>query len=200
MRWILASIAAIAITIAGAAWVGQPSPLTIEIPDFGVTDDLNMDRIARHIETLSATPSRMSGYPGADAAFAHIRRELERIGLTEFFVQEFPVAAPIVEHAWLEAEMPEGRVRIPLHPLWPNLVRTSHTPGEGVRGPLVDAGRGTEPEIHGKTIRDAIVVMNWDSDTEWLSVLEFGGGKSPALFCSRARPGGARRAARHAGH
>lgn len=175
MRWILASIAAIAITIAGAAWVGQPSPLTIEIPDFGVTDDLNMDRIARHIETLSATPSRMSGYPGADAAFAHIRRELERIGLTEFFVQEFPVAAPIVEHAWLEAEMPEGRVRIPLHPLWPNLVRTSHTPGEGVRGPLVDAGRGTEPEIHGKTIRDAIVVMNWDSDTEWLSVLEFGG-------------------------
>ncbi len=175
MRWIAAGIAVVVLTIAVAGWVGRPSPLTIEIPDFSGVEDLSVERIHGHLDRLASGASRMSGYDAAGQAFSYIRERLDALGVTAMEVQEFDVAAPIVESAAVDVHTPGGDVTIPLHPVWPNLVRTSQTGPEGLSGPLVDVGRGREVDLNGKDLRGAIVVMDWASDAEWLSVLEFGG-------------------------
>ena len=173
--WIAASAGVIALTVAVAAWMGRPSPLVIAIPDFAEVEDLSVRRIQGHLDALAGSASRMTGY-GAGDALAYIQRELNAIGISEMEIQTFETAAPVVDHAYLEGRTAAGEdVRLPLHPLWPNLARTSQTPPEGIAGPLVDVGRGTEGELNGTPLHDAIVVLDWDTDTEWLSIQEFGG-------------------------
>ncbi len=172
--WIGGGLMGIALTIAVAAYVGRPSPLVIEIPDFAEVEDLSVTRIRGHIAALTRHDSRMTGY-GADDALAYIQEQMRALGIDRMETQSFETTVPMVEEAWLEGHNDQGTVRVPLHPLWPNLARTSQTPPEGLRGPLVDIGRGTEAEMNGLPLHDAIVVIDWDTDTEWLSIQEFGG-------------------------
>ncbi|HDP36172.1 MAG TPA: FtsX-like permease family protein [Candidatus Hydrogenedentes bacterium] len=188
LLWPFFALLCVALTVLVAAYVGRPSPLVIQIPDFSGVEDLSISRIQEHIEALTRHDSRMTGY-GADAALAYIEEQLRSAGITEMEQQPFETAVPVVETAWLEGRTAEGAVRVPLHPLWPNLARTSQTPPEGLTGPLVDIGRGTEAEMNGLPLHDAIVVIDWDTDTEWLSIQEFGG--KAALFRGTDRGTGA---------
>ncbi len=172
MRWTLAAIAFVAATIGLAAWFGRPDPLDVTIPEFGRRDDLDLDQIRGHLTALTSTPSRISGTAGAEAAAQYIEEQLRALGVDDLEIQEFPVAVPVVDHASLTVS--DG-TEIALHPLWPNLARTSQTPLDGITGPLIDVGGGTEPELAGKPISGAVVLMNWDSDSEWLNIQEFGG-------------------------
>jgi len=91
-------------------------------------------------------------------------------------------------HAALTVETAEGRVSIPLHPLWPNLACASQTPPEGISGPLVDVGPGTDAQLAGKPLSGSLVVMDWASNLEWLSTLEFGA--KAVLFRANAQATG----------
>ncbi len=187
--WITVAAVGIALTVAVAAYVGRPSPLVIEIPDFAEAEDLSVTRIHGHIEALTRHDSRMTGY-GADDALLYIQEQLRALGLSDMEMQSFKTTAPIVDEAWLEGhDSANTSVRVPLHPLWPNLARTSQTPPDGLTGPLVDIGRGTEAEMNGLPLHDAIVVIDWDTDTEWLSIQEFGG--QAVLFRGTERGTGA---------
>ena len=191
MRWILAGILTVALTVAGAVWIGRPQPLHLELPSSVVeqamaTEVLNPDRIRAHVTRLAGAPSRVSGYPGADLAARTILDELDNMGLTNHAVQAFTVVVPIVRSASLTATGgPDGPVSIPLHPLWPNLARTCATGPEGITAPLVPVGPGKDADLAGKVLRGAIMVMDWQSNTEWLSVPEFAG--RAVIF--RASPG-----------
>ena len=168
-----------AATVGVAAYLGRPAPLEDpphkQIAGLDVLKDLDVDRIRKTVRTLCTADSRVTGYPGNERAFHFIRDELTRLGVDAVEIQEFDVAVPKVGEAELRADTPEGSLSIPLHPLWPNLARTSMTGPAGLAGPLVEIGKGTEPELQGKRLADAIVVMDWDADVEWLSVPEFGG-------------------------
>lgn len=191
MRWILAGVLTVTLTVAGAVWIGRPRPLHLELPSSVVeqataTGVLNPDRIRAHVTRLAGAPSRVSGYPGADLAARTILDELDSMGLTNREVQAFTVVVPIVRSASLTATGgPDGQVSIPLHPLWPNLARTCATGPEGITAPLVSVGRGKDADLAGKVLRGAIMVMDWQSNTEWLSVPEFAG--QAVIF--RASPG-----------
>ena len=173
------------------------APCEIKTPDAqaevaGKERDLDMGRVRRNIETLCAAPSRVTGYGGEAAARAFITNELAAMGARDIVVQEFPVAVPINRGASLEARgATGGTVRIALHALWPNLARTCQTPPEGLAGPLVDIGRGTEGEMRGKAVAGSVVVLDWDTDTEWMCVPEFGG---KAVVFRGSRPAGRVRA------
>ncbi|MGD0090493.1 MAG: FtsX-like permease family protein [Planctomycetota bacterium] len=185
--WVLGAAAAIALSVVMAAWVGRPREVQLIIPEVertGAAAGLDLERIRNDVRRLSAARSRLTGYPGADAAFTCISEELDKLGLREKEVQEFQVAVPVVHTTFLEAATAEGAVRLELHPLWPNLARTCQTGAAGIRGPLVDLGRGKDADLAGKHIRGAIAVLDWDTDAEWLSVPEFGG--KAVLF--RANP------------
>ena len=172
------AIVAIAATVLAAAYLGRPRPVSLRpaaIAERGWSRDLNMNRIRRDIGVLSQLPSRLTGMPGARAGAERILSELSALPVTAVETQEFEVPVPVTAEAYLEATTAEGTVRLQLHPLWPNLARTCQTPPGGLSGPLVDVGTGREEELAGHSLRDAIVVLDWASNTEWLSIPEFGG-------------------------
>ena len=74
LMWTCVAAATIAVTLIGAWWTGYPSELIIDIPNVGVGDDLRIDNIRGHIESLTKHPSRMSGSDGAEDAFQLIQR------------------------------------------------------------------------------------------------------------------------------
>lgn len=177
--WLLFAAAAIAATILVAARVGRPREVVLDMPEIdekAAAADLDMGRIEADVRVFAAFGSRLSGRAGAARAFDHIRDELAAAGLHRVTVQEFPVSVPGGQGAHLGLASGDATSpRVPLHPLWPNLARTSMTPPDGLRGPLVDVQGGGERGLQGKRLKGAIVVMDWDSDLEWLSIPEFGG-------------------------
>lgn len=173
--WFLISVGLITLTVLVCAWLGRPIPLDITFKQDTSGDDLDLERIHETITHLSSGPSRLSGSPGADEAAAYIQQRLAASGISEIETDTFSVAVPQVDFATLEATTSQGRLSIPIYPLWPNLARTSQTPPSGISGALVDAGGGTDSELKGKKIQDSIVIMDWGSNLEWLNIPEFGG-------------------------
>ncbi|MHC4502160.1 MAG: M28 family peptidase, partial [Planctomycetota bacterium] len=177
--WAAGSACAVALTVLFAALIGWPSESKLVVPKTtgggGTVQDISIEAVRRHVRRLSAVESRLTGYPGCERAFEYITSQLDGMGVGDRETQEFEVAVPMVREARLEAATPRGRASVAVHPLWPNLARTCKTGPEGVSGPLVDVGKGTDVELAGKVIRGSVVVMDWNSDAEWLSVPEFGG-------------------------
>ncbi|HNT35654.1 MAG TPA: M28 family peptidase, partial [bacterium] len=179
MKWIVSAVVVIALTVSFAVWTGRPKPLELKVPpsisEGGVAEDLDFERIQDSIRRFSGVESRVTGYPGCQQTLELIQRELTRIGVTDFQVQEFSVPAPIVESSVLIGHTDSGDITIPVHPLWPNLARTCQTGPDGISGSLIDVGAGNDNDLAGKDLRERIALMDWNSRSEWLNVPEFGG-------------------------
>ena len=190
--WVLAAVLAIVVTVIGAAWIGRPKPLNLEVPssagEAAGGSALSIDKIRDHVRALASSSSRVSGYSGAVNAARLVATELTSMGITNIDVDKFEVVVPIVRSASLSASTPTGNIVIPLHPLWPNLARTSATGPDGITAPIIDGGRGTEADIARKMLRGSIVVMDWNSNMEWLTVPEFGG--KAVIFRAGPKSGG----------
>jgi hypothetical protein len=178
--WTALAALAVGVTIALAAWTGRPRELALDVPtmNFAVAGrDLSIERIRGLIERLASLGSRVTGYGDAQAADI-ILGELAGMGIApqDIQVQPFRVPVPIARSARLvrSGAGDPGAPGVPLHPLWPNLARTSQTPAGGIRGPLVYVGRASDAELAGKTLQNAILVVDWDCGDEWLSAGEFG--------------------------
>lgn len=63
---------------------------------------------------------------------------------------------------------------IQLHSLWPNLVRTSQTPPEGLHGQLLYAHRGEVSQFNGKDVDGSIVLIDFNSGGDWFNALLLG--------------------------
>lgn len=88
-------------------------------------------RLAETVRWMAAQGSRVAGYPGADRAADYIEQQFRAIGLQNVQREPFPITVPVDEGASLEvAATPSYRVQV--FPLWPNQVRTSHLPPDGV--------------------------------------------------------------------
>ncbi len=177
MRWVLIAVAFIALTVGTAVWLGRPRPVALTVAKIGEGSagaDLRPDRIRADLQRLTRTPSRLTGSPGAADAVAYIQEVLRGLN-AEIETTEIEVPVPRTIEAFLSGVTAAGEVRVPLQPLWPNLARTASTPSAGLTGPLLDIGSGSEAELSGKPLRGALVVLDWASNLEWLSIPEFGG-------------------------
>jgi hypothetical protein len=99
------------------------------------------ENLRRHIETLSALGSRVTGTEGCDRAARYILDYWKSLGLEDIHTESFTIAAPLPEP--VDAAKPEDQQdpkaprvesyleivqsgqRIRMFPLWPNSVRTS---------------------------------------------------------------------------
>lgn len=129
-------------------------------------------RLTRHIGELASGGSRVTGYPGATAAADYLVRELQSLGgrRSEVFRHPFQVTVPIDEGAGMSLD---GR-RLLLHCVWPNLVRTPTLPEGGVVGRLVYGGRAGRFELDGPSLRDAVVVLEYDCGMNWVTAFDLG--------------------------
>jgi hypothetical protein len=114
------------------------------------------------LRRLTAAPHRLAGSPHAYEAAEYITAQLAKLGLETFFV-DMPVWQTETTHARLEVH---GR-EIAVLPLRPNVSAMPLTGPDGIKGPLLYAGKG-RPEDYGKRSPEgAIVVLDYDSHDAW---------------------------------
>ena len=123
------------------------------------------------VEFLSNLGSRMPGYDGNIKAADYIYKIFNQLGLEDIKREEFYVTVPIDKGASLKGLRGE---RIELYSLWPNMVRTSTLPPEGINGKLIYAGEGEYKDYNGYDLEDAIVMLDFNCGTNWLKAAGLG--------------------------
>ena len=129
-------------------------------------------QVAATLARFAAMPSRISGYAGAEEATRYIRATFERIGLAQVAVDTFRVTVPVDKGGSLTVD--DTGERIGLHALWPNQVRTSSTPSEGISGQLIDGGKGEFADFNGQVVDGAVVLMGFGCGLSYLNARMLG--------------------------
>ncbi|MCK4374733.1 MAG: M28 family peptidase, partial [Candidatus Brocadiae bacterium] len=166
--------------------------------------DRDLRRIdpAEHVRFLSSYPSRFTGYPGCFEAQKYITQEFKDLGLANVEESTFQVVVPIVpnDERWgkrlPEAEwavrpghggtLTAGGREVPLYCILPNYARTSMTGDEGITGDLVWGGSGYLADFNGKDVLHSIVLMDFASETRWLTAAKIGA--SAIIFVEPEHP------------
>ncbi len=135
-----------------------------------IAQSINISRVKADIVELSSYPSRLAGYPGSEQAASYVETQFRKIGLQDIESENFRVTVPVDEGSKIVVAGQE----IPIQALWPNLVRTSHIPPEGLKVHVIDAGGGKLPDFDGKTVKGSAALVDFNSGTEWLNAPRLG--------------------------
>lgn len=132
--------------------------------------EISADRLQATVRELTKYPSRLAGYEGADRAADYIEREFKTIGLENIKRETYNVSVPVDKGATLRV----NNETIRLYPLWPNLVRTSQLPPDGVTGPLIYVGDAKLERFAGKEVEGSIALIDFNSGSNWLNAPRLG--------------------------
>lgn len=149
--------------------VSQPVEVYREL--YSGVNEANLKSV---VETLTSFGSRVVGYPGERLASEYVRQKFLELGLDAVREEVFYAVTPI-EETPTYMEIPKLGKRYRIYPLWPNLVRTSQTPPEGLKGHLIYAGIGRLESFNGKKVMGSIALMEFNSSTDWLNAIFLGG-------------------------
>jgi len=157
--------------LAAPAYCVDPTPEEAAIYQ-ELASEVDMAALRRHIEYMAGLGSRLTGYPGCDEAAKYILKYFKALRLKDVKDERFPVSVPVVYESALEIVGTGRTLRI--YPLWPNAVRTSQLPREGLKTPLIYARSGELVEFTGKTVKGATVLLDYDCGTRWLNAFRLG--------------------------
>ncbi|GEM_PF-444381 len=151
--------------------IGKDNPALRKLA-LPATDDPEVTEL---VQLLASAESRIPGSPGYEAvSFALIRMFNEIFGPSNVHVEEFPVTVPVNVYTRLIFPASGKRLADKLHPLWPFGVKLQSFAGGAADGLVVDGGNGSLKELDGKTIRDSIVLMSFDSNDAYLQARQLG--------------------------
>ncbi|MBM3262025.1 MAG: M28 family peptidase [candidate division Zixibacteria bacterium] len=146
-----------------------------------VAASVDSTRIRRTIVDLAGFGTRMTGYPGATQAAHYLVDRLRDIGVEEVELEEFIASVPLDEGG--ELTLPDAAFadstgallrNLPLYAVWPNLVRTSTLPAEGLDAKLYYVGAGDWADFNGIDPQNAIVLMDFNSGVNWQNAAQLG--------------------------
>ncbi|MCK5517118.1 MAG: M28 family peptidase, partial [Desulfobulbaceae bacterium] len=130
--------------------------------------EVNASSIYKTIETLSSFESRTTGSAGYEKAANYIEQRLQELGLeTDSHYYEIPVRR---SHG---ATLSIDGTSHPLKPFIYNSITPESTDGV-ISAPLYYVGKGNLQELDGKNIRDAIILMDFDSGRNWQILASLG--------------------------
>ncbi len=135
-----------------------------------ILDLVNLTAIDQHVQFFSSLNSRVTGYPGCNAAANYIE-EYFRQYLSDVNVDSFNVTVPVDFGA--KIVLPGGS-EVEAYPMYPNSVNTSPTPIEGVEGSIIYVGCGNDVDFDGKNVNGNIVLMDFNSRDNWLKAVSLG--------------------------
>lgn len=125
----------------------------------------------RDLEALTARPQRLAGREdGSRAASRHVEQRLRAMGVTEIYVQEFPVEQPRMRECVIEVD----GASYPMFAVRPNVLQASVTPAEGLSGDTLYLGRGDFSNFSTNALMGRVAVMDFDCGEEWLKAFAFG--------------------------
>ena len=120
--------------------------------------------VTEDVAYFSSLASRVPGYPGNKAAADYIEARFRSLGLRKIKREAYSVTVPAEEFFTLEYR---GR-KIKVSALWPNHVRTSTLPPEGITGQLIYGGDGSLANYSGADLKGAVVLLDFNCGFRWL--------------------------------
>src|SRR5262245_776153 len=136
-----------------------------------LADQIQPRRLDAHLQELTRYESRVVGYEGERRAAEYVRSQLEAIFPGQVEEEQFIVSAPI-DHG--DSRLAVAGQTYSLQALWPNLVRTSQLPKDGLRAPLIYARTGRLADFNGKEVEDSVVLVEFNSSSDWLNAPRMG--------------------------
>jgi hypothetical protein len=177
----------VSVAFLGPAWVTDHVLLKFfsypqDVPPriLGVTpvsqDEINalvtVQSMQNHIDSLTAYPSRVVGYPGNRAAMQYVSKSFRNLGLTDVQIDTFGVTTPI-DHGFVLTIHDSVEIDIPIYQLWPNLIRLNSFP-DGITGRLLYGQRGDFGTFNGHVVNGSIVLQDFDSRDQFLNARMLG--------------------------
>ena len=135
-----------------------------------VLQNIHESDVESLIQRFASFESRVPGYPGHKKAAQFITSEFERLGLQNVENELFDVTTP-VDHGGTLTIAETGET-IPIHSLWPNLIKTSTVPPTS--GRLIYGGDGEFASFDGHTLENAIVLMEFNTWNNWINAAMLG--------------------------
>jgi len=134
--------------------------------------EVKEEEIRKDLQYLSSLGSRIPGYPGNKKAADFVYQRFLNLGLKNVKKEEFEVTIPVDKggQLWIAGEEKKFKV----YSLWPNLVRTSTLPPEGIEGKLLYGGKGDYAFLEGKDIKGNILLLDFNCGDRWIEWAMFG--------------------------
>ena len=140
-----------------------------------VIDAVSEADVRRLMARFTSHGSRVPGYSGHDDAARFILQEFERLGLEDVKTEAFDVTSPVDKGGRLT--LTKSGASFPIHAIWPNLVKTSTLPPDGVRTRLIYGDRGAWETFNGHDMDGVAVLMEFNSWSHWLNPASLGAGQ-----------------------
>lgn len=167
----------------GLGWQAMPARAADATPEMQAAykrfnDGVNANNLAATVKTLAGFGSRIAGYPGDRKAADYVLQQYDAIlGATNVKSENFPVTIPYdpsVDDPTKGAFAELNGQKLPIYPLWPNLVRTPTLPAEGLTAPVVYVQDGKLNNFNGKDVDGSIVMVDFNCAAEWLNAPRLG--------------------------
>ncbi|MHA2364210.1 MAG: M28 family peptidase [Candidatus Hodarchaeales archaeon] len=126
--------------------------------------------IEDHIVNLSSFGSRVTGYPGYRQATKYIHDFFKTQNLSDVQNLSYPLLIPYDR----ETKLSINGENYTAHALVPNSVQTSKIPSSGLLGTLIYGGSGSYNDLNNKKIEDSIVVLEFNTQDNWINVASLG--------------------------
>ena len=171
-----------------------PQPLQDAYKKYSAS--VNASNLSATVNTLSGMGSRVAGYPGDSKAADYVEAQFKALGLANIQSENFNVTVPYdpavddpEKGSYVErvgaANAPDTQRLTPsahlkMYPLWPDLVRTSMLPAEGLKNAdgtglkLIYVRDGKLRDFNGKDVDGAVVMADFNCAAEWLNAPRLG--------------------------
>ena len=161
------------IALAGLLGMVFLRPVEAEVDFAALKRTAPEQRVRQDMGFFAGLGSRVAGYPGAEKAAHYIHQEFRETGLDKITLHEYDISIPLEREAGQLRLVDQG-LAIPIHGVWPNLVRTSTLSEDGLQGMLIDAGGGDFADVDGQEVEGAVVLMDFNSGDNWLNAAYLG--------------------------
>ncbi len=156
------------------SYIKEPVTNSQEFIDFKYYGDQitkkYFQNIKNHIDIFSSFGSRVTGYTGYEHAINYIQDFFRNQNLTQVQTLSYPLLIPY-DH---ETKIAINGENLTAHAFVPNSVHACKIPSSGLSGTLVYGGSGTYSDLDGKKIEDSIVVLEFNTRSNWINVASLG--------------------------
>lgn len=145
--------------------------ILVALPRQSAATSSDENQFRLDLQNLTANTNRLAGrINGSRAAADYVEKRLREIGISEIYVQEFPVQQPRMRECVLIC----NNLEYPLYAVRPNLLQASITPPDGLTGKTVYLGKGSLENFKDCELKGRIAIIDFDCTADWLNAFAFG--------------------------